>query len=73
MKDLRNAEVDILTLGQYLRPTARQLEVKEFIPPERFAYYKEMALEMGFISVISGPLVRSSYMADFTIEGFSKG
>jgi lipoic acid synthetase len=73
MKDLRNAEVDILTLGQYLRPTARQLEVKEFIPPERFAYYKEMALEMGFISVFSGPLVRSSYMADFIIEGFSKG
>lgn len=73
MRDLKNAEVDIITLGQYLRPTAKQLEVKEFIPPEKFAYYKEKAEEMGFLSVISGPLVRSSYMADFIVEGFSKG
>ena len=73
MENLKNAEVDILTLGQYLRPTARQLEVKEFIPPEKFTYYKEKAVEMGFLSVISGPLVRSSYMADFMVEVFSKG
>ena len=69
---LKKAGVDIITLGQYLRPTARQLEVKEYIPPERFAYYREMGEKMGFLSVVSGPLVRSSSMADHNIS-FSKG
>ncbi len=64
MDDLRSAGVSILTLGQYLRPSEKQLEVKEYIPPERFAYYKKRAFEKGFISVMSGPLVRSSYMAE---------
>ncbi len=59
--DLRNAGVDIITIGQYLRPTARQLEVKEYLSPEMFQYYKKKAEKMGFLSVISGPLVRSSY------------
>ncbi len=63
MDDLRSAGVSILTLGQYLRPSEKQLEVKEYISPERFAYYKKRASEKGFISVMSGPLVRSSYMA----------
>ena len=63
MDDLRSAGVSILTLGQYLRPSAMQLEVKEYISPEKFACYKKKALERGFISVMSGPLVRSSYMA----------
>jgi len=71
MGDLKKAEVDIITLGQYLRPTARQLEVKEYIPPEKFAYYRDMGEKMGFLSVVSGPLVRSSYMADRSIS-FSK-
>jgi lipoic acid synthetase len=63
MDDLRSAGVSILTLGQYLRPTRMQLEVKDYIPPEKFAYYKVRACEKGFISVISGPLIRSSYMS----------
>jgi lipoic acid synthetase len=63
MDDLRSAGVSILTLGQYLRPTKMQLEVKEYISPEKFACYKKIASEKGFISIMSGPLVRSSYMA----------
>ncbi len=64
MGDLRTAGVDIITLGQYLRPSVMQLEVKEYISPEKFDYYKKKAEELGFLSVQSGPLVRSSYMAD---------
>ena len=63
MDDLKSAGVSILTLGQYLRPTRMQLEVKEYISPEKFEYYKKTASRKGFISVMSGPLVRSSYMA----------
>lgn len=63
MDDLRSAGVSTLTLGQYLRPTRMQLEVKEYISPEKFALYKKRASEKGFISIMSGPLVRSSYMA----------
>ena len=62
--DLRRAGCDILTLGQYLQPTLRQLPVAEFIPPETFARYKETALQMGFIHAASGPMVRSSYHAE---------
>lgn len=61
MHDLKNAGVDIITLGQYLRPTKYQLEVKEYLHPENFAYYKKKAQELGFLLVVSGPLVRSSY------------
>jgi lipoic acid synthetase len=68
MDDLRNAGVEILTLGQYLRPSGKHLEVKEYISPEKFAYYKKKAEDMGFISVVSGPFVRSSYMADYAIS-----
>jgi len=63
MDDLRSAGVSILTLGQYLMPTRMQLEVKEYISPEKFEYYRKIALEKGFISVMSGPFVRSSYKA----------
>ncbi len=66
MDDLKSAGVDILTLGQYLRPTVRQLEVKEYVPPEKFEYYKKKGHEKGFISVMSGPFVRSSYLAEFS-------
>lgn len=62
MDDLRSAGVEMLAIGQYLRPSAKHLEVKEYIPPERFAYYKKIAEDKGFLSVVSGPLVRSSYM-----------
>jgi lipoic acid synthetase len=68
MHDLRNAGVDIITLGQYLRPSEKQLEVKEYISPQKFDDYKKKAEDMGFLSVQSGPLVRSSYMASFSVK-----
>jgi lipoic acid synthetase len=64
LRDLRAVGCDILTLGQYLQPTPQQLPVVEFVTPERFARYKEKALEMGFVHVASGPMVRSSYHAE---------
>ncbi|MEO9510738.1 MAG: lipoyl synthase [Flavobacteriaceae bacterium] len=63
MKDLRNADVDVVTIGQYLQPSKKHLPVKEFILPEQFKKYEEMGLEMGFRHVESGALVRSSYKA----------
>ncbi len=68
MKDLRAANCDILTLGQYLQPTLKHLPVAEFVTPEKFAEYKVQAEKMGFVHVASGPMVRSSYHADeFTL------
>lgn len=64
MKELRDANVDVLTLGQYLQPTKQHLQVAEFVHPDRFAKYKKLGLEMGFLFVESGPLVRSSYHAE---------
>ena len=63
MKDLRDHGVDLLTIGQYLRPTPRHLPVEEFVEPERFDRLKEIGLSLGFLYVASGPLVRSSYRA----------
>ncbi len=63
MKDLRNANVDVVTIGQYLQPSKKHLPVKEFILPEQFKKYEEIGLEMGFRHVESGALVRSSYKA----------
>lgn len=67
MRDLRRHHVDILTVGQYLRPTPRHLPVARFVPPEEFAAYRRLGLEMGFAHVEAGPLVRSSYHADSTL------
>ncbi|NQX98308.1 MAG: lipoyl synthase, partial [Flavobacteriales bacterium] len=64
MNDLRSVGCDILTLGQYLQPTTKHLEVKEFVNPLQFKKYKEIGLELGFRFVESGPLVRSSYHAE---------
>lgn len=64
MEDLRNVNVDVLTLGQYLQPTPKHLFVQDFITPEKFQFYKELGLSMGFKYVESGPLVRSSYRAE---------
>ena len=64
MRDLRESNCDILTLGQYLQPTLKHLPVIEFVRPEKFAEYKIRAEEMGFVHVASGPMVRSSYHAD---------
>jgi lipoic acid synthetase len=63
MADLREAGVDVVTLGQYLRPTPKHHEVMRFVPPDVFADYQRRALEMGFSYAASGPLVRSSYKA----------
>src|SRR5882757_7931692 len=66
MDDLREAGVEALTMGQYLRPTAQHLPVVEYVHPDTFALYKEIAEKKGFSHVASGPLVRSSYhAADF--------
>lgn len=64
MRDLRAADCDILTLGQYLQPTLKHLPVVAFIHPDKFAEYKRVAEGMGFTHVASGPMVRSSYHAD---------
>ena len=63
MRDLREKEVDIVTLGQYLRPSAREKEVKEYIHPEKFKEYEEEAYALGFKYAAAGPFVRSSYRA----------
>jgi len=68
MRDLRDQGVDILTLGQYLRPSTRHLPVLRFVPPEEFRDYRRIGGEMGFGHVESGPLVRSSYHADGSLE-----
>jgi lipoic acid synthetase len=64
MVDLREAAVDILTLGQYLRPTPNHLNVERFVSPRQFDQYREWALGLGFLECVSGPLVRSSYRAE---------
>jgi lipoyl synthase len=63
MRDLRSAGVDIVTIGQYLRPTPKHHEVIRFVTPETFAEFEKTALSMGFLYAASGPLVRSSYKA----------
>jgi lipoyl synthase len=55
--------VDVVTFGQYMRPTKRHMKVAEYVTPEKFAAWKQVAEEMGFLYVASGPLVRSSYKA----------
>jgi lipoic acid synthetase len=64
MRDLRAVECDILTLGQYLRPSLDHIPVRRYVPPEEFAELKRLGREMGFRHVEAGPLVRSSYHAD---------
>jgi lipoic acid synthetase len=64
MADLRTAAVDILTLGQYLRPTPNHLDIERFVTPQEFDQYRGWALALGFLECVSGPLVRSSYRAE---------
>jgi lipoic acid synthetase len=68
MQDLRDHEVNILTLGQYLRPTLNHLPVARWVHPDEFAEYREWGLALGFLEVASGPLVRSSYRADRILQ-----
>ncbi len=63
LRDLREAGVDAVTIGQYLRPTTRHLPVQEYVKPERFAEYERIGQEIGFLFVASSPFVRSSYNA----------
>ncbi len=64
LRDLRSIDCDLLTLGQYLQPTLKHLPVERFVTPAEFDHYREVAEEMGFVHVASGPLVRSSYHAE---------
>ena len=68
MDDLRAANVDILTMGQYLRPTVNHLEVQRYVSPAEFDLYRQWGLQRGFLEVVAGPLVRSSYRAERVLE-----
>jgi lipoic acid synthetase len=71
MQDLRDINCDMMTIGQYLRPTEKHLEVEEYVTPEQFEKYKEIGYQMGFKYIASGPLVRSSYHAEEGMDVFS--
>jgi len=73
MKDLRAIDVDVVTFGQYLRPTENHLSVVEYVKPEKFDYFRKVGEDMGFKYVASGPMVRSSYKAgEFYLEHMIK-
>jgi lipoyl synthase len=73
LDDLRAAGVDLLTLGQYLRPTANHLPIERWVTPEEFDRYREWALAKGFLECVAGPLVRSSYRAERALERNNAG
>ena len=73
MDDLIKNKVDILTLGQYLRPTLNHLPVERWVTPEKFDRYRDIGLKKGFIEVVSGPMVRSSYRAERALEKNNAG
>ena len=73
MDDLRGVGVDLLTFGQYLRPTVHHLPVEHYVHPAEFLRYRELGLARGFTEVVSGPLVRSSYRAEYALEGNNVG
>jgi lipoic acid synthetase len=66
LRDLRNVGCDRITIGQYLKPSKDSLEVVEYIPPAKFNWWKQKAIELGFDWVISAPFARSSYFAEMT-------
>jgi len=68
LDDLKKAGVDIVTFGQYLRPTVNHLPVERYVTPAEFDRYRQAGLERGFLEVVAGPLVRSSYRADRVFE-----
>ena len=73
MDDLIKNKVDILTLGQYLRPTLNHLPIERWVTPEEFETYREIGLKKGFLEVVSGPMVRSSYRAERALEKNNAG
>ena len=72
LRDLRNVGVEIVTLGQYLRPSLEHYPVAAYITPEKFEWYRLQALEMGFSYCASAPMVRSSYLADAALESVKR-
>ncbi|MEO6972400.1 MAG: lipoyl synthase [Rhodoferax sp.] len=68
LDDIRAADVDVVTMGQYMRPTRNHLPVERFVTPEQFQQYRDMALAKGFLEVVAGPLVRSSYRAEQVLQ-----
>jgi lipoic acid synthetase len=68
LRDLLAANADVATIGQYLQPTRRNLQVAQYVTPAQFDAYRDYGLSIGFKMVFSGPLVRSSYMADMVNE-----
>lgn len=61
--ELRKSDVDVVTFGQYMRPTKRHLKVEKYVTPDEFELWRQRALDLGFLYCASGPLVRSSYKA----------
>jgi lipoic acid synthetase len=72
MRDLADLDLDILTIGQYLQPSKKHLPIERYYPPDEFAEFKRIGLEIGFKWVESGPLVRSSYRAAEQVRALSK-
>ena len=73
LHDLRNSNVDVVTIGQYLQPTKKHLPVHRFVHPDEFAEYREIGYQIGFDYVESGPLVRSSYHSErHVIPGYGR-
>ena len=70
LKCLRSVDCDILTLGQYLQPSSKHIKVKDYVSPAQFDEYKAIASDLGFKSIASAPLVRSSYFAEVLIDSF---
>jgi len=68
LEDLAGIDLDIVTFGQYLRPTSNHLPVVRYVTPSEFERYRQWGLELGFLEVVAGPLVRSSYRADRVFE-----
>jgi lipoic acid synthetase len=73
MQNLRESDVDVITIGQYLQPSKKHLQVQRFVHPDEFKELREVGYEMGFDYVESGPLVRSSYHSDkHVIKGWGR-
>ncbi|MBL0155514.1 MAG: lipoyl synthase [Bryobacterales bacterium] len=73
LRDLRGSQVDVATIGQYLQPTRRNMQVVEHVPPERYERWSAYGASIGFKNVFAGPFVRSSYMADLVHEAAATG
>jgi lipoic acid synthetase len=73
MDDLIDNKVDILTLGQYLRPTLNHLPVERWVTPAEFNRYRDIGIQKGFLEVVSGPMVRSSYRAERVLDKNNAG